>query len=71
MAKQQHARPAGRIPRDLGTTLTATGQSPMVTASADRPFKPYVWRGVPGPVIGAPGWTAAQLELAEEDRSGD
>ena len=48
-------------PRELGTELRPPAASPNLGL----PFKPYRWRGVPGPVIGAPG-TIAQRELAEE-----
>ena len=58
--------PSNHQPADIGTERRpAPASSPMLQASSARPFVPYVWRGVPGPVIGAPA-TIAQRELAEE-----
>ena len=59
--------PINHQPADIGTERRpAPASSPMLQASAARPFVPYVWRGIPGPVIGKPD-TAVQRELAEED----
>ena len=68
MSKQGSARPRNRnrdqLPPDLRVSDHGE-QSPMARAAAASPGKRYVWGGVPGPVIGAPG-TIAQRELAEE-----
>ena len=68
MSKQSASRPKGPgepiMPPELRVSDRGE-QSPMARAATASPGKRYVWGGIPGPVIGAPG-TIAQRELAEE-----
>ena len=55
----------------LPATAEAPGRSVMARASDWLPFRPYVYRGVPGPVIGAPRREPVRDPLAERELAGD